>query len=302
VRDVRGVVYCENCLAEKLGVAPVAPLVTPSATGYIPVQGQYPPRSGGPNPGLAGILAGFFPFGVGAVYCGQYAKGLAHLVIFVILVLGWNQGGDWWWIFFIALGFFYVYQIIDSVRTAHAVQAGQPVPDPFGLASTFGGVDPRPAATGSVTDGVVPAASARIPTAAVVLIGLGVLFLLKNVGVFSFDFDRIWPFFLIGLGGWLIAVRLGYVGSRRFAYSRRSWTGPVVLITVGVLSLLESMGGPGWGRTWPVLLLAIGTTRLLDRSARPRFSPMPPVPPVAPPGADAAPPSTGMPPNEVNRG
>ena len=32
----------------------------------------------GPNPALAGIL-GAIPFGVGAVYNGQYAKGLAHL-------------------------------------------------------------------------------------------------------------------------------------------------------------------------------------------------------------------------------
>ena len=42
----------------------------------------------GPNPALAGILAGFFPIGVGAVYTGQYAKGLSHLVIMVLLILG----------------------------------------------------------------------------------------------------------------------------------------------------------------------------------------------------------------------
>ena len=42
-----------------------------------------PRPSSGPNPTVAGILAGFFPFGVGAVYCSQYAKGLAHLLIFV---------------------------------------------------------------------------------------------------------------------------------------------------------------------------------------------------------------------------
>jgi hypothetical protein len=248
-----------------------------------------------PNPALAGILS-LLP-GMGAVYCAQYAKGLAHFLIFVGIIVGLTHGilpvflG-------IGLAFFYVYQIIDAVRTAHAVQAGMPVPDPFGLASTFSAVDPRPA-TGYATAPVSPE-PAKIPTAAVILIGLGVLFLLQTAGVFSFDFDRIWPLILIGLGAWLIAVRLGYLGSKRFS-TRRSWTGPAVLITVGVLSLIESMGGPEWGKTWPVLLLAIGATKLIDRSspsasATP-YMPVDPTSPVAPPSA-----SSDVPPSEVNHG
>ena len=87
-RDVRGVIYCEPCLAARLeGTAPPAGFVPPS-TAY-PVMGAPVPRSSsGPNPALAGILAGFFPFGVGAVYCSQYAKGLAHLLIFALLIFG----------------------------------------------------------------------------------------------------------------------------------------------------------------------------------------------------------------------
>ena len=42
---------------------------------YAPAPGQVPVRpmgsGGGPNPTVAGILSGFFPFGVGAVYTGQ---------------------------------------------------------------------------------------------------------------------------------------------------------------------------------------------------------------------------------------
>ncbi len=317
VRDVRGVIYCENCLAEKLGLAPVehptgfapvtpgAPFGPPPTTGYTPVQPQYASRAGGPNPALAGILAGFFPFGVGAVYCGQYAKGLAHLLVFVGFI--WGLSHDIAPVLLgLGLSFFYVYQIIDSIKTAHAVQAGQPVPDPFGLASTFSGVDPRP-----VSDaGAVPGESAvagKVPSAAVILIGLGVLFLMQTAGVFSFNFDRIWPFFLIGLGGWLIAVRTGYLGHgysgmryRRDGTLRRNsgWVGPVVLITVGGLSLIESMGGPDWGRTWPVLLLAIGAIRLIQgsRNSPPAsFPPAAPIPPVDP-SAEVPPPS------EVNRG
>ena len=75
-----------------------------------------------------------------AVYTGQYAKGLSHLVIAVLLILGVNADFPVGVIVMlsIGMGFFYIYQIIDSVRTAHALQAGQPAPDPFGLAQMFG--------------------------------------------------------------------------------------------------------------------------------------------------------------------
>jgi hypothetical protein len=109
---------------------------------------------------------------------------------------------------------------------------------------------------------------------------LGVLFLLQTAGVFEFGWDRLWPFFLIGLGIWMFAVRWGLVGSRRTCGRigrRNSFVGPVVLVTVGVLSLLESYNGPRWHRTWPVLLLAIGITKLLES----RTPPTPP-PPISP--------------------
>src|SRR3954467_6974849 len=75
--NVRGVVYCEDCLAHRIG-DPAAAAAAATPTGIsVPVV-----VSSGPSPGLAGVLAGFFPFGVGQVYTGQYAKGLAHLLIF----------------------------------------------------------------------------------------------------------------------------------------------------------------------------------------------------------------------------
>ena len=279
-RDVKGVIYCENCLADRLqGVQPMA---VPPAAGFAPSASAPIVPGSGPNPAVAGILAGFFPFGVGAVYCGQYAKGLAHLVVFTLLVWGEsvinNDGINT--ILGLGIAFFYVWQIIDSVRTAKAIQLGQPPPDPFGLAQAFGAAEP--AAPGQPVQppsaGEAPNPS-KIPTAAVVLIGLGVLFLLQTAGLFEFGWDRVWPFFLIGLGIWMFAVREGWVGSRRIAYyrtgRRRTMVGPVVLVTVGVLSLLESYDGPRWNRTWPVLLLAIGITKLLES----RTPPPPPMPP-----------------------
>ena len=301
-RDVKGVIYCENCLADRL--QGVQPTVVPPAVGFVPSTAPITPGTG-PNAALAGILAGFFPFGVGAVYCGQYAKGLAHLVIFTLLVWGESvtDNGGVNTILGLGIAFFYVWQIIDAVRTAKAIQMGQPAPDPFGLAQAFGAAEPvvpgQPMQPAQAMEGT-PAP--RIPTAAVVLIGLGVLFLLQTAGVFEFELHRVWPFFLIGLGVWMFAVRGGLVGSRRMSYCRsgrrRTMIGPVVLVTVGVLSLLESYGGPRWHRTWPVLLLAIGITKLLESKTPPPTPPMPPGP--GPTGSVTG--EVQMPPSEVRNG
>src|SRR5437870_10763472 len=251
-RSVHGVIYCETCLAARLeGVQPTIP---PPAAGFAPTGPVAVPGSG-PNPALAGILAAFLPFGVGAVYTGQYAKGLAHLLIFTGLVWGLSSGamGNLEPVLGIGMGFFVVYQIIDSIRSAKAVQVGQTPPDPFGLARTFGG--------GAIVD------TSRIPTAAVVLIGLGVLFLMHTMGFWFFSVERFWPVILIAIGIFQIARRQGMIGPSYGANcgSRgRSYVGPVVLLTLGTLFLIQSFDGPGFHRTWPLLLLVIGLTKLWE--------------------------------------
>ena len=102
---------------------------------------------------LAGILK------IPALVTTQYAKGLAHLVIMVLLILGVSSDLPWYVITVlgIAIGFFYVYQIIDAVRSAKAIQLGEPAPDPFGLAQTFG--------AGEKFEGT------KVPAGAAVLIG-----------------------------------------------------------------------------------------------------------------------------------
>ena len=197
--SVRGVVYCEDCIANRLqGTLPLAPTIIPGApaTPVAPVV-----VSGGPSPGLAGVLAGFFPFGVGAVYNGQYAKGLAHLLIFVVLVIGASQSGDVSGAFFgLAIAFFYIYQIVDAVRSAHAIRLGQPAPDPFGLGKAF--------TTGERVD------IRRVPVGAIVLIGLGILFLLNTMGLFhAYWIHRLWPLILIVIGVWLFVRRCSPPGS-----------------------------------------------------------------------------------------
>jgi hypothetical protein len=41
--------------------------------------------------------------------------------------------------------------------------------------------------------------------------------------------------------------------------------GPALLITIGVLFLIQQLhGGYGFGRTWPVILLVIGAIKLAE--------------------------------------
>jgi len=280
-RDVRGVIYCEPCLAARLeGTSPVAAFVPPQTTYQ---QAVYPPagsgpaaRTGGPNPNpaVAGILAGFFPFGVGAVYCSQYAKGLAHLVIFVLLIVASNQAGEWGWIFGLGVAFFWVYQIIDAVRTAHALQAGQPAPDPWGLGQTF--------SMGEKFD------TGKVPIGAIVLIGVGVLFLLHTMGM-NFAFERFWPLLLIVVGGWLFyrqrerAQRICTCGR----CSTRWLMGPAMVLTTGVLFLLQSLNIAYIDRTWPAWILVVGIVKLVQSSASSEghVGPLPGAPPAVSPPA-----------------
>ena len=266
----------------------------------------------GPNPTVAGILAGVFPFGVGAVYTGQYAKGLVHLGIFALLIAGANIGDSHGsealkTISIFGVLFFIVYQIMDAVRSARAIQVGLPVPDPYGLAASFGGGSTR-------------IDSSKIPVSAIVLILLGALFLLHTAGLFEYGFDKFWPLLLMALGAWLFARNYGLLGSAGPTDARiwkRRLMGPAMLFTIGTLFLLENLNVAGFHRTWPVILLVVGGVKLLqsagsgmDSGGNPPFSgvsssgggfaPPPPVPPPSIPPSPATPSDQKS--SEVNHG
>jgi len=289
-RPVQGVIYCETCLAQRLGAIPpgVVAGAVPNAPGAVAAPMAPSP---GPNPALAGILAGFFPFGVGAVYTGQYAKGLIHLGIAVFLIAIMGSDSPWYVITAaaIAAGFFYVYQIIDASRSARAVQLGQPAPDPFGIVQTFG--------TGE------KATKSNVPMGAVILIGLGVLFMLHTMDVWFFDFRYIWPTILIGIGVWLFARRWGQPGACQCPRCRaRCMMGPAVLVTLGVLFLIDHII-PFW-HTWPALLIVIGLIKVYQGNA-PNTGHVEVLPPGQPPagyGTVPPPPPVQPPPSEVHNG
>src|SRR5881392_1000667 len=71
-RVTEGVVYC------------VDHATAPSAAGASPYFTTPPTPPGHANPGLAFVL-GLIP-GVGAIYNGQYAKGLVHVIIIGLMI------------------------------------------------------------------------------------------------------------------------------------------------------------------------------------------------------------------------
>jgi TM2 domain-containing membrane protein YozV len=201
--DVRGVVYCEDCLASRVeGTLPpgVAAAVPPGAVSAAGVP------TGGPNP-VAATLLGFIP-GVGAIYNGQVVKGLIHVLIFAGLIWAQDRSGGGPF-FGLLIAFFYFYMVWDAYATAKAIQERRPLPDPFGLGANL------PAAEGSAPASPGPGSELtrhgpHVPTGAIVLIGLGVLFLLDNIGVLHWHWmGRLWPIILIVIGVWLFARRAG---------------------------------------------------------------------------------------------
>lgn len=258
VRSVAGVIYCEQCLAARLGIG-AAPGAPPAGAA-----GAYPPgviAPGTPNPGTAFAL-GFIP-GVGAMYNGQFIKGMVHVLIFVILI-GISKSHD---IFGIFVAAWIAYQVFDAFQTAKARRDGLPLPDPFGLnelgakmgipshigspsgiggpggiggppmpgagftppaagftgapaagftSSPYVNVPPvppmPPPVPGAVPPGfdptMMPPPRRREPVGALVLIGLGVLFLLNTLDVFHFNWiGRLWPLLIIFLGAGLFYRR-----------------------------------------------------------------------------------------------
>ncbi len=170
-RDVRGALYCENCLASIVS----SPQPAPGETSAGAVS----------HPGTA-LALGFIP-GLGAVYNGEYVKALIHVAVFggIIAALSSDLPGELDAFLAIALGCFYLYMPIEAYRVAKARQLGQPQPPDL------------------------VQAEGQKPIGAIILIGLGVLFLLANFHLLERDwFSKAWPVGLILLGAWILMDRM----------------------------------------------------------------------------------------------
>ena len=216
-RDVRGVIYCEECLASHLSGA-----MPPPGTTAVPPGVE--PQTGTGSPGLAALL-GFIP-GVGAMYNGEFGKGFVHVLIFATLIwMAAHVNG----IFGLGIAAFVIYMPIEAYQTARARQMGLPAPDPLGLNRLFSSTgaaaipevwrncqrrtSSRQRPCNTVVEGEPVEGNgmrSRIPIGAFILIGLGVLFLLNEMDVLNLDrLWRFWPLVLIAIGIRVLMRRRG---------------------------------------------------------------------------------------------
>ena len=187
---VRDVLYCEDCLAQQVGLPAAVPppgalpVVTADPAGYAPPIPAAQKHNGAP---VVAFLLGFIP-GLGAVYNGEYNKAIIHVVVFggIIFGIASDLGESTQGLLILMLCVFPFYMAIDAMRSAKARTTGQPLADPF---ENWSG---------------------RRPLGPIILIGIGGLFLLNNFGFFEFFRVRqiFVPLLLIGIGFFMLRNRV----------------------------------------------------------------------------------------------
>ena len=207
-RPVRDVLYCEDCLATIMGhpapappVSAPPPVGTPPGSPYAAPPQPSPPygyaaptpsgvampvaRPAGRSSPAAAFILGLFP-GLGAIYNGQYNKGLIQIAVFASIIVGFNSdlSGGMDAMLAIFLAGFVFYCAFEAMRTAQARNTGEVYSDPL------------------------ESWSSGRPIGPIILISLGALLLLNNFGL-NIHLGRLWPLILVGVGLYMFRDKLG---------------------------------------------------------------------------------------------
>jgi hypothetical protein len=196
VRAAHGTIYCAEHVPVEAGPSGSANAGTPPPFPGSPYSSPYTNQAPPPplphqdvSPGLA-FLLGLIP-GVGAVYNGQYAKGLVHVVIVGLLISILSNGAAEGLEVLVSLllAAFFAYMAFEAFHTAKRRRMGQPVDEFSGVLPGHGG--------------------SRFPAAPIVVITLGVVFLLSNLQILEIRrLLRFWPVLMIALGVYMLFARL----------------------------------------------------------------------------------------------
>lgn len=187
-----GTVYCqEHAPAATAGAGATAESSPYTAPAPAPVSARGPIPDTGASPGLA-FLLGLIP-GVGAIYNGQYVKGLIHVVVLGVLIsiVSSNEAaGGLEPLFGMMIGVWVFYMAFEAYHTARKRQLGQTVDEFSSLVPLHG-------------------QQSSFPVGPAVLIAVGLLFLLNNMEIIRFSqIIRYWPIALIALGVYMLYERL----------------------------------------------------------------------------------------------
>ncbi len=194
-RPAEGTVFCpEHAPVEAAGVGGgfgaaaaaaanpyTAPPPPPSATNAIP-------NAMRTSPALAFCL-GCIP-GVGAIYNGQYVKGLVHALIFGLLMSLLNTGHDGEPFLVMTTMAFFFYMAFEAYHTARKRQLGLPLDEWSSLLGSNRFAHP-------------------FPVGPIALILVGILFLLQSLNLLDLrQVGRFWPVILIVIGVVMLYMRL----------------------------------------------------------------------------------------------
>jgi len=182
---VNGVLYSkEYAQHPKLKNEPGSPYTEPIVS--------VPKSTADISPGWAFVL-GLIP-GVGAIYNQQYAKGLFHIIIFAALIsIVDRPGAGGPFVGFMIAGWFF-YMPFEAYHTAQRRQRGEIVDEMSGLVN-------------------LPTGMKKLPVGPILLIVIGFVFLLDNLGLLRIDeILRFWPVLMIVAGIILLMQRLQSVG------------------------------------------------------------------------------------------
>lgn len=198
-RPAEGTVFCQEHVpitanasqGEAFGASAGASAAASAASNpYVQPPAAPPPLPVQTSPGLA-FLLGLIP-GVGAIYNGQYLKGLIHAVIFGVLLslanAADNTSGEPFLVM-LAIGF-YCYMPFEAYHTAKRRQMGIRVEE-------WSSLLPQSRYMG------------RAPIGPILLIVIGVVFLLDSLHLIEFrEIGRFWPVILILIGAYMLYNRV----------------------------------------------------------------------------------------------
>lgn len=186
-RPAEGTIYCQDHVPVPVSAAPGA-APDAAANPYL-APTTVPPAPVRTSPGLA-FLLGLIP-GVGAIYNGQYLKGLVHALVFGLLVtIVSNSAGPSEPLIAIVLGAFYFYMPFEAYHTAKKREMGI-TPD------EWSSILPQTSHSG------------RAPVGPILLIAIGLLYLLNSLELINFhQIGRYWPVILIIVGVYMLYSRM----------------------------------------------------------------------------------------------
>jgi hypothetical protein len=141
------------------------------------------------SPGLA-LFLGMIP-GVGAIYNGQYAKGMVHAIVWGVLmsIADSRAAHGMEPVFVMSVVAWMAYMAFEAYHTARKRRMGEPVDEYSSLVNLRG-------------------RNEQVPVFAVALIIFGILLLLHTLDLLDFErVARFWPVLLIAAGVYLLYGR-----------------------------------------------------------------------------------------------